>query len=104
MEQFIENLDIDMLKHKLLTDEDLKDEDAIDELLLTNPQAAIEQGNLAQVARRKKKGNIMNMALPYVPGDNDSDPGTTPYYPVEPIEQLSRRKSTIPERTSLDYD
>lgn len=41
LELFLENLDIDDLKQKLLGD-DLADEDAIDELLLTNPAKAVE--------------------------------------------------------------
>ena len=41
LEEFLENLDIEYLKQKLLGDE-LADEDAIDELLLTNPAKAVE--------------------------------------------------------------
>lgn len=41
LEDFLATLDIDDLKQKLLGNE-LEDEDAIDELLLTNPAKAVE--------------------------------------------------------------
>jgi hypothetical protein len=64
-------LDIDSLKEKLLSHE-LEDEDAIDELLLTNPAAAMEQGTALHI-KKKKKGNIMSMALPHSDHDESSE-------------------------------
>lgn len=71
LETFLENLDIESLKQKLLGNE-LQDEDAIDELLLTDPAKAVEQGTAFHV-KKKKKGNIMSMALPLSNPENSHD-------------------------------
>jgi hypothetical protein len=61
LEQFLETLNLEILRSKMLTDE-LADEDAIDELLLPSEP----------VKPKKKKGNIMNMALPYAGETKDT--------------------------------